>query len=247
MNHILSTQQDGVFLIRFNRPEKRNAFTQDMYRKLEQLLINAEQDDSIQAILLCGHQGAFSAGNDLEDFIKMDPDLPVPVMSFLRTLVAVEKPLVAAVEGVAVGIGTTLLLHCDLVYAAKSSRFRLPFVNLGLVPEAASSLLLPRLAGHQRAAELLLLGEFFDSAKARDYGIVNEVLADSQLMDYALEKAQKLASQPRQALLLSKKLLTRDYQDEIEDRLGEEGMLFTQQLATEEARKALSQALTIKK
>ena len=240
---VLFEQDDHVLKIQLNRPEKLNALTQEMYQSLYEALVNAEHNEDIRVILLYGCKQAFSAGNDLRDFVNYDPEQPLWVMPLLRQLVAMEKPMVAAVEGMAVGIGVTLLMHCDLVYAAENTQLRMPFVNLGVVPEAASSLILPRLMGHQRASELLLLGDFFSSDKARDYGLVNDVLPEGKVVDYALNKARHLASQPQKALWLSRKLMNKSWQDEIEERLGEEGMLFSQQLVSEETRTIIKQIL----
>lgn len=233
-------QKGKVLIIKLNRPEKKNALNGAMYEAMTKALANSEQDPSVHAVLVTGHTDCFTAGNDLADFIDTDFGNSAPVMLFLRQLIALEKPLVAAVNGIAVGIGMTMLLHCDLVYMGENTRCRLPFVNLGLVPEAASSLLLPNIMGHQRAAELLMLGDFFDGRKAAEYGIVNEVLPDGDdVFKHALQKARQLASYPREAMRMTRRLLKKREYDAVEHRIGEEGMIFAKQLRSEEAQNIL--------
>ena len=246
-NDVLVEQTDHILQIRLNRPDRKNAINQAMYRTLQNALTTADTDDSVRVIVLCGHPDVFSAGNDLMDFANTNHDELAPVISFLRQLVATEKPIVAAVEGLAIGVGVTMLLHCDLVYAAENTRFRLPFVNLGVVPEAASSLIIPKLMGRQRASELLLLGDYFDCQQAREYGMINAVLPKGEVLEHAWEKAGKLAEQPQKALRFSKQLLNKKGQDAIEDRLGEEGMVFSRLLKSEEAHQAVMKFLQQKK
>ena len=234
--HVILEQQGQVLIIKLNRPEKKNALTKDMYKAITRALSNSEQDPSIHAVLMTGHLDCFSAGNDLTDFVDADFGNSTPVMLFLRQLIALEKPLVAAVNGIAIGVGVTMLLHSDLVYMGENTRCRLPFVNLGLVPEAAASLLLPNIMGHQRAAELLMLGDFFDGRKAKEYGIVNEILPDGdEVFEHALEKAIQLASFPREAMRLTRRFLKKREYDAVEHRIGEEAMIFAKQLRSPEA------------
>ncbi|GAB5098177.1 enoyl-CoA hydratase [Caballeronia sp. GAFFF2] len=236
---ILIERADGVLCIVLNRPEKKNAITAAMYQEMADGLYEAEKDPSVRAVLIRGNGGAFSAGNDLEDFLNDPPkDQDAPVFQFLRRLSAMPKPVVAAVSGVAVGIGTTMLLHCDLVYAAEGAKFSLPFVQLGLCPEAASSLLLPRIAGYQRAAEKLLLGEAFDVKEATEMGFINGVLAATELDAYALGKARKLAALPASSLRTTKSLLKGAQAAEVTARMGEEAGHFARMLAAPEAREA---------
>jgi enoyl-CoA hydratase/carnithine racemase len=233
---LLSTQADGVCELRLNRPHKRNAITLAMYAALHAALKAAQADANVRVVLLSGEGAGFCAGNDLNDFLDgpgLSPDHPV--LAFLRTLAAYEKPLIAAVHGQAVGIGVTMLLHCDLVVAARSAQLSMPFVSLGLVPEAASSLLLPRLVGGRRAAELLLLGETVDAAGAERYGLVNRVVADEELLPVARELAQRLVRQPQGALLATRRLLRGDAA-ELHRCIDEEARLFGAQLQTEEFR-----------
>lgn len=196
--------------ISINRPEKKNALSQQMYRELTLALQQAQQDESVKVVLLTGTDSCFSAGNDLQDFLGAgELNAQHPTVQFLYALAKFTKPLVAAVAGLAIGIGTTALLHCDLVYAADNARFQLPFTQLGLCPEAASSVLLPNVAGYQRAAQYLLLGEAFDAVAALSMGMVNQVVSPAQLMALARQKAEQLATLPADAVQSSKALLKR--------------------------------------
>lgn len=242
-NDVLVEQSGYILKIRLNRPDRKNAINQAMYRTIQSALATADHDDSVRVVVFCGHPDAFSAGNDLMEFARPVHEDLAPVISFLRQLVTMEKPMIAAVEGLAIGVGVTMLLHCDLVYAAEGTRFRLPFVNLGVVPEAASSLIMPRLMGRQRASELLLLGDFFDSKKAQDYGVVNEILPKGDVLDHAMKKAGLLAQQPQKALMFTRKLINKKLQDAIEDRLSEEGMVFSRLLKSKETHQAVMKFL----
>ncbi len=196
--------------ISINRPEKKNALSQHMYRELTLALQQAQQDESVKVVLLTGSDSCFSAGNDLQDFLGAgELNEQHPTVQFLYKLAQFNKPLVAAVAGLAIGIGTTALLHCDLVYAADNARFQLPFTQLGLCPEAASSVLLPNVAGYQRAAQYLLLGEAFDAAAALSMGMVNQLVSPAELMALARQKAEQLAALPADAVQSSKALLKR--------------------------------------
>lgn len=231
--------EGAVRTITFDRPEKRNAFTSEMYADLTDALEAADRDDAVRVVLLQGAGGAFTAGNDLHDFLEAPPSGEhSPVVRFLYALVAFDKPLVAAVEGPAVGVGCTMLLHCDLVYASEDCRFQLPFVNLGLCPEAASSYLLPRVAGLQRASELLLLGEPFDALRAREAGIVNEVLPHEVVRDRALERARSLAARPPAAVKCTRDLLRTGLRERLEEVLGAEIQVFAGRLVSPEAKEA---------
>jgi len=191
-------------------------------------------------ILLGGTADCFTSGNDLQDFLHSPPtDESNPIMQFLHSICSADKPIVAAVAGAAVGVGTTLLLHCDLVYAAQNARFQLPFVDLGLIPEAGSSLLLPWLAGHQRAAELLLLGRPFDAETAREIGLVNSVIAADELERFARETARQLAGRSPEAVRLTKRLLKQATRGAVEERMAEEAELFVGRLQSAETREAM--------
>lgn len=208
MSTIQVQDEQGVRIITINRPEKRNALSLEMYTCLTEYLIQGESDNAIHAFLIKGQAECFTSGNDVADFLtNSNLDSEHPAFRFLFTLLDLNKPIVAAVTGAAVGIGTTLLLHCDLVYAAPSAKFQLPFINLALVPEAGASLLLPQLVGLQKASELLLLGESFDADTAKSLNIINEQVSDDMIFEYSLSKAIKLASQPPQALQATRALL----------------------------------------
>ena len=229
----------AVRLLTFDRPEKRNAFTGAMYEALTAALQEAADDAAVHVVLLQGAGGAFTAGNDLHDFLEAPPSGEhSPVVRFLYALASFDKPLVAAVEGPAVGIGCTMLLHCDLVFASEDTRFQLPFVNLGLCPEAGSSFLLPRVAGLQRASELLLLGEPFDALRAREAGIVNEVLPHEVVRDRALERARALAARPQAALKCTRDLIRAGLRERLEEVLGAEIQTFSRRLVSAEAKEA---------
>ena len=235
-DEILVSRADQVCEVRFNRPAKRNALTFAMYEALGGALTEAQADAQVRAVLLSGEGAGFCAGNDLNDFLQT-PTFTTdhPVMRFLRTLATCSKPLLAAVHGQAVGIGVTLLLHCDLVLAARSAQFSMPFVALGLVPEAGSSLLLPRLVGPQRAAELLLLGRPFDAASAQSMGLVSQVVDDEALLGEARALARALAQQPPTSLAATRRLLRGD-PAEVLARIEEEARVFGAQLGSEEFR-----------
>ncbi|WP_298728209.1 enoyl-CoA hydratase [uncultured Ferrovibrio sp.] len=240
MSEILTTPADGILTITFNRPDKKNALTSAMYASLADALEKADTESDVRVILFTGNGGAFTAGNDLQDFLNNPPaGEETPVFRFLRAISTISKPMIAAVSGVAVGVGTTMLLHCDLVYAAENAKFSLPFVNLALVPEAASSLLLPRMIGHHRASELLLLGEPFTAATAKEYGIVNAVHAEDRLLDEAMQVARKIAAKPPTAVRLTKQLL-RQSKGDVAGQMAAEGVHFRAQLKSAEAREAMT-------
>ncbi|PRQ05028.1 2,3-dehydroadipyl-CoA hydratase [Enhygromyxa salina] len=237
--HILVDFDAGICTITFNRARKKNAFSLAMYAALVTALEEARGRSEVRVILLRGSEGVFTAGNDLQDFMKNPPRGPdSPTERFLELLVACEKPIVAAVEGVAIGIGVTMLLHCDLVYAGESARFHMPFVNLALCPEAGSSYLLPRLMGYQRAAELLLLGEPFSAQLAHDYGFVNQVLADTAVVDRARSIAEALTKKPPAALRVTKKLMRDRYRGDLDLAMAAEFEAFAAGLASPEAAEA---------
>ena len=237
--HIVVSVQDRVLSIRLDRLEKKNALTRGMYVGMIEALQQAESDPDVRVILISGTQDCFTAGNDLGDFANAKPGETSQAIVYLQTLAAAQKPVIAAVGGVAVGIGTTMLLHCDLVYAASDARFQLPFVNLGLCPEAGSSVLLPELMGHRRAAELLFFGEPFNAESARALGIVNAVLPGSELLATATAKAQLLAEKPPSALRTTKSLLKRSTEGSIADAMAAETEKFSALLQGPEAKEAM--------
>lgn len=237
---ILTDLQDRICTIRFNRPDKKNALSAAMYVGVTEALQKADADPQVRCILLTGTPDCFTSGNDLADFLKNPPSGDdSPVARFMATLPGIAKPIVAAVNGPAVGVGTTLLLHCDLVYAGESARFHMPFTALGLCPEFGSSLILPALAGHARAAELLLLAEPFTAAAAREAGIVNAVLPDAEVQAHARAQALKLAQMAPQALRTSKALLKRWSAAQVETAVKEEAPKFMAMLRGPEALEAM--------
>jgi len=238
----ISTSKDkGIFTIEFNRPEKKNAITAAMYQTMADALTAADADPEVRVILIQGKPEIFAAGNDLEDFLKNPPKgSNSPVFNFMAALAHVAKPVVAAVSGAAVGIGTTLLLHCDLVYAADNAKFSLPFTQLGLCPEFASSVLLPQMAGHQRAAEKLMLGEPFLAAEAHDIGIVTKVLPLAELFAHAHAQAVKLAALPASSIRITKRLMRGSQMAALDAKMAEEGKAFSEMLGAPEAKEAFT-------
>lgn len=231
---------EGVQTLRLSRPEKRNALTQEMYRALSDALENGEKDDSIRVRVLLGSGGHFTGGNDIADFLataKGEQGPPREVLRFIEVLPHMKKPVVAGIDGQAIGIGTTLLLHCDLVYATPRATFATPFLDLGLVPEAASSLLIPRLMGYPRAFEMLVLGETFSASRACDVGLVNALVDPEALEIHVLTVAARLARKPAQALLTAKRLMRGDGTAALE-RTREEAAEFARCLTSPEARAA---------
>jgi enoyl-CoA hydratase/carnithine racemase len=248
MKNILTETKDGVARIEIDRPDKKNALTAAMYQAMADAIKAAEADSKVRVVLIHGKADLFTAGNDLQDFLDNPPrDDKRPVFQFLYGISQAQKPIVAAVAGPAVGIGTTMLLHCDLVYAAPNARLQLPFVNLGLVPEAASSLLLPALIGYQRAAELLLLGEPFTAQKAKDFGLVTEVVPEDQLFDTAMAQAKKLAAKPAASLRLSKRLMKQGQLAAVAQQIKLESEHFRERLDSPEAKEAFSAFLEKRK
>jgi len=240
---ILTDIQDRVMTIRLNRADKKNALTQTMYRALETAVTEAAGNPEVRVVLMVGSGGAFCAGNDLQDFLKLDHNTPRaenPVLRFMNALAALQKPVVAAVQGPAVGIGATLLFHCDLAYAGRSARFSFPFVNIGICAEFASTYLLPRAIGHVKAAELILLGEPFSAEVAEASGIINAVVDDDAVEAHARAKALKLAAQPPNALRVNKMLLKRWSQAEVQEAIPLEADHFIPMLRQPEAIEAMT-------
>jgi enoyl-CoA hydratase/carnithine racemase len=236
----VSDWHPGVRLIAMNRPEKKNALTHQMYHALVSAFRAADADGNVRVICLTGTADAFTAGNDIAEFQAGPPPVSHDVGpgGFIAAVAGMEKPVIAAVNGLAVGIGTTILLHCDLVYAAVGARFQLPFVNLGIVPEAGSTFVLPRMLGHQRAAELLLFGEAFDATTAHGWGLVSAVFPSAELMDRTLERAVALVAKPARVVRLIKRLL-RTPAASVQDRADEELRLLIAQLDAGEAQEAM--------
>jgi enoyl-CoA hydratase/carnithine racemase len=239
--------RDAVTRIELARPEKKNAITTEMYVQMAEALAAADADREVRAVLIRGSRDCFTAGNDLSDFLQRPPGAKSPSWKFFETLPGLSKPVVAAVAGPAVGIGTTLLLHCDFVYATPGARFQLPFVPLGIVPEFGSTYLLPLLAGYQRAAELLLLGQPFTADKARDIGIVTELVPEDQLMEKAEKTAMALAALPPESMRLTKQLMKSAHAEAVRRQVAEEGRIFIERLASPEAKEAMRAILEKRK
>lgn len=241
MSDILTHQDAGVLTLTFNRVERKNSINVAMYDALATALEKAAGDAATRVVVIQGHETIFSAGNDIEDFLKNKPaGMDSPVFRFLRGIATFPKPLVAAVCGPAVGVGTTLLFHCDLVYAGDNAAFSMPFVNLGLVPEAASSLLVPQMFGYHRAAEALLLGEPFMAEAALEVGLVNRVVPPSEANALAQAQARKLAAKPLSSLIATKQLMKGGQQKAVLERMGEEGAQFARMLGEPAAREAMT-------
>lgn len=232
---LICKQQDGVLTITFNRPNKKNALDKAMYQAINEALLQAERNPQIRVVLIRGQASAFTAGNDLNDFNARKHGEKSSAIVLLETLHQFEKPIVAAVAGVAVGIGVTMLLHMDLVYTSPETRFRMPFINLGVVPEGASSLLLPMRIGHQRAAKLLMLGDFFTASEAVEFGIASEEISLDDLFEHAENTALRLSKLPAQAMRTTKKLMKQSLKDQISETIEREAALFSTMIQTEES------------
>ncbi|NKF23337.1 enoyl-CoA hydratase [Solimonas marina] len=239
--HIVTELRDRILTIRLNRADKKNAISSAMYAAMADALVAANDNADVRVVMFVGTDGCFCSGNDLGDFLNSPGNASGNVIArFMQAVTDLSKPAVAAVQGPAVGIGTTLLLHCDLVYAGEKTRFQLPFVNIGICPEFGSSMMMPAIMGHPRAAELLLLGEMFSAAKAREYGLINDVKADDEVIAYARAQALKLAAQPPNAMRTTKALLKRWTREQLKDVIGVEINHFGPMLTQPEAREALT-------
>ncbi|PVE06164.1 enoyl-CoA hydratase [Limnohabitans sp. Rim28] len=239
MSDILTHTDAGVMTITFNRLDKKNSITSAMYATMADAVAQAAADASVRVVLFQGHESIFSAGNDIGDFLNQPPTTQdSPVFRFLRGIATFEKPLLAAVAGPAVGIGTTMLFHCDLVYAGDNAAFSMPFVNLGLCPEAASSLLAPRMFGYHRAAEALLMGEPFFAEAAQEVGLVNRVVPPTEVNGHAQAQARKLAAKPLSSLIATKRLMKGSSQQEVLQKMDEEGQSFGRMLREPAAKEA---------
>jgi enoyl-CoA hydratase/carnithine racemase len=238
--HIVVSRADGVMEIRLNRPEKKNALTRAMYEAISVGFEQADADPAVRVVMLTGTGDAFTSGNDIKDFQQPAREGPNrPGGRFLPALSKLQKPLVAAVNGMAIGVGTTMLFHCDLIVAARSARFQMPFTSLGVVPEAGSSLLAPAALGHRRASAMLLLGESIDAATALDWGLINSVVDDAVLLETGRGLARRLAALPPQAVRLTKRLIRHGAPD-VAGRIDEELVLFRERLASPEAQEAFA-------
>jgi enoyl-CoA hydratase/carnithine racemase len=232
---------NGVATIEIARPEKKNAITVDMYAAMGAALRSANTDAAVRAVLITGQPGIFTSGNDLEDFMhRPKQGMDSPVFQFMKALTTCEKPVVAAVTGAAIGIGTTLLLHCDLVYVSDEARLAMPFTSLGLVPEFASSLVLPQLIGHVKASEKLLLGDPFTAQDAMDMGLANAVLPAGEVVNHARRMAERFNALPPGAVRESKKLMRRAGSAAVLETIAVEGGVFQERLTSPEAREAFT-------
>ncbi len=241
LNEILTDTSAGVLTITLNRVDKKNAITAAMYASMADALAQAQADPAVRAVVFQGHETIFSAGNDIGDFLSQAPStMDSAVFRFLRSISTFPKPVLAAVCGPAVGIGTTLLFHCDLVYAGDNAAFSMPFVNLGLCPEAASSYLAPRRMGYGRAAEALLLGEPFMAEAALEMGLISRIVPPGEAAALAQRQAQKLAAKPIGSLIETKRLMKLEQADVVAQRMAEEGVSFARMLREPAAREAFS-------
>ena len=239
MNEILTEHSEGVLRIELNRPAKRNAMTASMYVTLADVFIEAARDERTLVALWHGAGDSFCAGNDIEDFVKNPPGPgESPQSQLIHALINFEKPLVAAVQGAAIGGGTTMLAHCDFVYAGESAKFQLPFVNLALVPEFGSSYLLPLRFGYTRAAELILLGKPFDAVRAAELGLVTQVVPDQSLLATATDTARALAAKPAAAVQASKRLMKGTFHEQLEQAVKLENQVFAERVRSDEAKEA---------
>lgn len=244
MTDLILTQENlGVFTIILNRIDKKNALNNIMYEQLGQHLNYAKSNNDIHCVLIRGDESCFCAGNDLQDFIECSQDDSLTALDFLKILSTFTKPIIAAVAGPAVGIGTTLLLHCDMVIAANNTKFKLPFTQLGLCPEGGSSLLLTRLIGQNRAFELMILGDTFTAEQAKEYGIVNQVCQPNELLSIAEKTADTIASLPSDAVMTSRKLIRQATQLSVSQVIENEGNEFSRLLKTDTCRNIMSKFL----
>jgi enoyl-CoA hydratase/carnithine racemase len=249
--HLIVTDEDAVRVITLRRPEKKNAITQDMYRGMSHAIDTAQADAAIRCIIITGGPGLFTAGNDLEDFLKdgtsnTDTPRPSSAVKFLYSLAHNAKPIIAAVDGIAIGIGTTLLFHCDYVIASATATFSTPFIHLGLVPEGASSLLAPRTMGHQRAFAMLVMGRSLSAEEARAANFVNAVVAPGEAETEARKVAREIAALPAEAVAISRKLLKPSPED-LTRRIDQESHLFGERMRSTEAVAAFKAFLSRKK
>ena len=237
--HLIVSDEDATRVITLRRPEKKNAITQDMYRAMSDAIDKAQNNPDIRCIIITGGSGVFTAGNDLEDFLKdgtSNTDAPRAsnAAKFLYSLALNTKPVIAAVDGVAVGIGTTMLFHCDYVLASKTATFSTPLIHLGLVPEAASTLLMPRTMGHQRAFAMLVMGRTIDADHAREAGFVNEVVAPGHTEAEARKVAREICDLPAEAVAMTRRLLKLTPED-MTRRIDQEAHLFAERMRSREA------------
>jgi len=248
MDDIVTEQAGSILRVQLNRPTKRNAMTSAMYLALAGIFSEAANNENTRVVLWHGAGDSFSAGNDLEDFLKNPPGPGnFPQARLMEALVNFDKPLVAAVHGAAIGGGTTMLTHCDFVYAGESTKFQMPFINLAVVPEFGSSYSVPARIGHLRAAELILLGGPFDARRAAELGLVTQVISDKDVLARATETAGKLAAKPPRALQASKRLMKQPFREQIKAAMKAENEEFGAQVRSEDAKEAFTAFLEKRK
>jgi enoyl-CoA hydratase/carnithine racemase len=239
MDEIVTDRSESILRVELNRPERKNAMTSRMYVALADILNEAAKEEDIRVVLWCGAGDSFCAGNDIEDFLKNPPGPgDSPQARLMNAFVDFDKPLIAAVQGAAIGGGTTMLTHCDFVYAGESAKFQMPFINLALVPEFGSSWSLPAQLGQIRAAELVLLGLPFDARHASDLGFVTQVVPDRDLLATASETARKLAAKPAGALRASKRLLKRSFREQMKEAIKAENEEYSVRVPSDDAKEA---------
>ena len=248
MDDIVTEHTGGILSVQLNRPTKRNAMTSAMYLALASIFNRAANDENIRVILWHGAGDSFCAGNDLEDFLKNPPGPgESPQAGLMNALVNFDKPLVAAVQGAAIGGGTTMLTHCDFIYAGASTKFQMPFINLAVVPEFGSSCSMPLRIGHVRAAELILLGAPYDARRAADLGLVTAVVSDKDVLATATETARKLAAKPAAALQAGKRLMKQPFREQLKAAMKAENEEFSAQVRSEDAKEAFTAFLEKRK
>jgi enoyl-CoA hydratase/carnithine racemase len=241
MDEMITERSASVLRVQLNRPARKNAMTSSMYANLADVFNDAAKDERVRVVLWHGAGDSFCAGNDIEDFLKNPPGPGnFPQARLMNALVDFDKPLIAAVQGAAIGGGTTMLTHCDFVYAGESAKFQMPFVNLALVPEFGSSFSIPARTGHIRASELILLGQPFDARKAADLGLVTQVVSDRNLLATATETARKLAAKPAGVLQASKKLMKQSFREQIKAAMQAENEEYSTRVSSEDAREAFA-------
>src|SRR5580693_6632231 len=248
MDEIMTERSGSVLRVLLNRPTKKNAMTSSMYVTLADVFDDAAKDERVRVVLWHGAGDSFCAGNDIEDFLKNPPGPGnFPQARLMEALVDFDKPLIAAVQGAAIGGGTTMLTHCDFIYAGESAKFQMPFINLAVVPEFGSSCSVPARIGHVRAAELILLGAPFDAKRAAEVGLVTQVVSDKDVLARATETAGKLAAKPAAALQASKRLMKQPFREQIKAAMKAENEEFSAQVRSEDAKEALTAFLEKRK
>src|SRR6266700_1718342 len=248
MNEIVTEHSESILRVELNRPAKRNAMTAAMYLALADIFNGAAKDEHIRVVFWHGAGDSFCAGNDLEDFLKNPPGPgESPQASLMHAFVNFDKPVVVAVQGAAIGGGTTMLTHCDFIYAGESAKFQMPFINLAVVPEFGSSCSVPARIGHLRAAELILLGTPFDARRAAELGLVTQVISDKDVLARATETARKLAAKPAAALQASKRLMKQPFREPNKAAMKAENEEFSAQVRSEDAKEAFSAFLEKRK